>query len=199
MFSVNLDEAVGMSRGGRSAKAYQVLGVAPALCRRLAFPLHCLLNAMLEHAKHFGTTPNLLPLDPGNFQNSRSQRAARFSDLLSKVLLTRRSQFLHKISALSDLVEELNSSFESTIEDLCELQTLQPERDWERLDAVHYDLNTCLRETVVLFKSFLHALPEQQLADFEERLQARSATTTARSLARSRNLAHRRMAFLKGQ
>lgn len=197
VFSVNLDEAFGLRRYGRTAKAYQVLSVAPALCRRLASPLNCLLCAMLDHAKHFGTTPNLAPLDPDNFQNSRSQRVARFNDLFSKVLLTRRSQFLHKISALSDLVDELNSSFESTADELCEEHSLRPERDWELLDSVHYDLNTCLRETDVLFKSFLHALPDVQLSDFAANLHARSSSVP--SLAHARHLAHRRMAFLKGQ
>jgi len=199
MFSVNLDEAFGMRRNGRMPKAYQVLSVAPALCRRLTSPLHSLLCAMLEHAKHFGTTPNLAPLDPENFQNSRSQRVARFNDLLSRILFTRKSQFLHKISALADLVDELDSSFESTSEELFVRQSLRPEREWELLDSVHYDLNTCLRETVVLFKSFLHALPEVQLREFEAALRVQSIASPVSAYARPRHLAHRRMAFLKGQ
>jgi hypothetical protein len=199
MFSVNLDEAIGLRRYGRTAKAHQVLSVAPALCQRLAQPLQSLLRAMLEHAKHFGTTPNLAPLDPENFQNARSQRVARFNDLLSNILLTRKSRFLHKISSLADLVDELDSNFASTVEELAGEESFQPERDWELLDAVHYDLNTCLREAVVLFKSFLHALPEAQLASFQAALEARSDALSDLIAARSRHLAHRRMAFLKGQ
>jgi hypothetical protein len=199
MFSVSLDEAFGMRRAGRTSSAYQVLSVAPALCRRLALPLHCLLGAMLDHAKHFGTTPNMVPLDPENFQNVRSQRVARLSDLVSRILLTRKSQFLHKISALSDLVDELNSGFEATIENLSDLQSSRLERDWELLDSAHYDLNTCLRETVVLFKSFLHALPEAQLSEFEDNLRDRLVRLSSPELPRVRHLAHRRIAFLKGQ
>lgn len=199
MFSVSLDEAFGMRRNGRTRRAYQVLSVAPALCRRLTSPLNSLLCAMLAHAKHFGTTPNLAPLDPENFQSSRSQRVARFNDLLSRILFTRKSQFLHKISALADLVDELDTSFEFTSEMLCEHQSLRPERDWEWLDSVHYDLNTCLRETVVLFKSFLHALPEAQLPEFEAALRVQSSASPVSSFARPRHLAHRRIAFLKGQ
>jgi hypothetical protein len=199
MFSVNLDEALGMRRYGHLLQAYQLLSVSPALCRRLASPLHSLLCAMLDHAKHFGTAPNLVPLDPDNFQHSRSQRVARFNELFSRILLTRKSQFLHKMSALSDLVDELDSGFESIIDELCEEQSLHPEHDWELLAAVHYDLNTCFREAVVLFKSFLHALPEAQLADFESSLHERSFTSSAPASLPARHLAHRRMAFLKGQ
>jgi len=35
------------------------------------------------------------------------------------------------------------------------------------VDAGHYDLNTCLREAIVVFKSFLIALPEDQLGAFQ--------------------------------
>jgi hypothetical protein len=199
MFSVNLDESFGMRRNGRTAKAYQVLSVAPALCQRLVQPLHSVLRAMLEHAKHFGAAPNLVPLDPKNFQNSRSQRAARFNDLFSRVLLTRKSQFLHKVTVLAELVEELNHSFESAAAELTEGGSLQPERDWDLLDAVHYDLNTCLRETTVVFKSFLHALPDLQLTTFEATLQTQGAAFPAPISPRARHLAHRRIAFLKGQ
>ena len=200
MFSVNLDEALGMRRRGRMAMAHEVLTVAPALCRRLATPLHSLLSAMLEHARHFGTMPNILPLDPENFQNSRSQRAARFSDLVSKILLTRKSQFLHKMWVLSELVDDLSTSFEEKLDELGDDDSLYPEREWEKLDAMHYDLNTCLRQTVVLFKSFLHALPDAQLSQFEACLAARTVTATCEPrTVRDRHLAHRRMAFLKGQ
>jgi hypothetical protein len=199
MFSVDLDEAVGLRRWGRTSKAYQVLAVAPALCQRLAHPLHSLLCAMLEHAKHFGTTPNIAPLDPANFQNSRSRRVARLNDLLSSILFTRKSQFLYKNSALADLVEELDSAFAYTVEELAAGDSLSPPRDWEFLDAIHYDLNTCLREAVVLLKSFLHALPEAQVDGFEAALEAQSFASSAPFRTRARHLAHRRMAFLKGQ
>jgi hypothetical protein len=200
MFSVTLDEALGMNHGGRPMKACQALSVAPALCSRLSSPLCSLLRAMHEHAKHFGTTPHLAPLDPENFQNSRSQRAARFNDLFSRILFTRKSQFVHKIATMAELVEELDSSFASTAEELCENQSIRPERDWEMLDAVHYDLNTSLRETAVLFKSFLHALTQGQLMAFQATHRAHAAAARASTLpARARHLAHRRMALLRGE
>ncbi len=118
MFSVNLDEALGMRRGGRLGMAYQLLGVAPALCHNLVSSLFGLLHAMQVHARHFGTTPNLAPLNPQNFQSSKNQRVARFNGLFGRVLLTSRSQFLYKISALAEMAEELGQEYESAVETL---------------------------------------------------------------------------------
>jgi hypothetical protein len=199
IFSVSLDEALGMRRAGRAMKAQEALGVSGPLCYRLSIPLRCLLKSMVVHARHFGITPNLVPLNPANFQSVRSQRVARFNELFSKVLLTRKSQFIHKISTVEDLVEELESRFNRTAEELTEDESIQPVRDWELLDAVHYDLNTCLRETVVLYKSFLHALPAGQLPAFEVTLRENCESGCPAKQTGTRHLAHRRMAFLKGQ
>ena len=199
MFSVSLDEALGMRRSGRYGYAQELLSLSPELCNRLSSPLRCLLGTMLVHARHFGITPNLVPLNPENFQSPRSLRLARFSELFSKVLLTKKSQFVNKMSTLEDIVEELDEGFVATSVELLEEESIEPERDWELLDAAHYDLNTCLRETAVLYKSFLHALPEEQLAEFQSTLESRSEAIRQTAVARTQNLAHRRMAFLKGQ
>jgi hypothetical protein len=199
MFSVNLDEAFEMRRTGRNSKASQVLTVSPALCGRFAHPLRSLLQVMLDHVKHFGIVPNLAPLDPRNFQNSRSRRAALFNELLSRILFTRKSQFFHKISTLADLVDQLDSSFQATAAELVSGESPLPDQDWESLDAIHYDLNTCFREVVVLLKSFLHALPEAQLPAFEAALHESCSLSLSPFVARERHVAHRRIAFLKGQ
>jgi hypothetical protein len=199
MFSVNLDEAFGMRRTGRVAKSFQVLSISPALCEKLAHPLMILLRTMLDHAKYFGVSPNVAPLNVDHFQSSRAKRVAVFNDLVSRVLLTRKLQFTHKISALADLVDELDSNFETVAEGLAVGDSLQPDHDWQILDEVHYDLNTCLREAVVILKSFLHALPEAQLSGFGNALNDSLTSSSTPVLSRARHLAHRRIAFLKGQ
>lgn len=199
MFSVNLDEAFGFRRHGRFGKAHQALTVTPALCKRLADPLLTLLRAMLAHAKHFRIVPNLSPLDPENFHQAKSRRAASFNGICSRIFLSQRSQFLHKISTLVELVENLSESFCCATEELSDPSSLEPEREWELLDASHYDLNTCLRESIVLFKCFLLALPEEQLLEFDATLRGAPLPSASPLLVPKRHLAHRRMTLLKGQ
>ncbi len=199
VFSVNLDEAIGLRRYGRHHKSCQVLSLSSTLCDRFTLPLAELLRAMLAHSKHFGTVPNLEPLNADNFLISRSQRVALFNSLFSKVILTRKMQFLHKLSSLIELVEDLSADFRAAIEDLAEGTSTHPDQDWEALDAAHYDLNTTLRETVVILKCFLHALPEDQLAEFQDPLFRQLSASPLRAVPSLRHLAHRRLSFIKGQ
>jgi hypothetical protein len=199
MFSINLDEAIGLRRNGRLVEAQQALTVTPALCKRLADPLVNLLRAMLTHAKHFRVTPNLSPLDPENFHQAKSRRAANFNGICSRIFLSQRSQFLHKISTLLELVENLNEACYCATEELNDPSSLRPEHEWDLLDASHYDLNTCLRETIVLLKCFLLAMPDGQLLDFNATLQGAPRPSSSPLLAPKRHLAHRRMTLLKGQ
>ena len=199
MLSVNLNEALGVRRIGRHDIACQVLTLAPALCDKLTASLRSLIRAMFLHARHFGTAPNIAALDPENFQNSRSQKVARFNGILSRVILTRRSQFLQKLSALVELVEDLGRNYDQSAEELAEGLSLDEDRCWTILDTSHHDLNTCLRETDVLLKSFLLALPEKQLAEFQAAVRDQDRTAKVGVPFLTRNLAHRRLTSIKGQ
>jgi hypothetical protein len=198
MWSVNLDEALGFRKMGRDTKASILLGISPALCDRLSFLLLSSLRVMLSHARHFGITPSLAPLAAYNFQLAKSQRVARFNSLFSKLLLTHKSQFQYKLSILVELIVDLSGCYAQISGDLNEGTSIEEDLDWEALEASHYDLNTCLRETVVLLKCFLIALPDVQLEEFDLSLQRQLAGPLA-ATPQLRNVAHRRMALIKGQ
>jgi hypothetical protein len=199
MFSVALNEAIELRQTGNLAKSYQAVCMTPGLCTRLAARLGALLHGLAEHAKHYGTIPNAAPLDPANFKGAKEQRTARMSDLLSRVLLTQRSQFLHKIGTLEEMVGDLGKDFRLAAEDLGSGTSTQPTADWEAVDAAHYDLNTCLREAIVLLKSFLLVLPEDQIGAFQKTVGAQMQAPEPEALPREHFLPRRRMASIGGQ
>ena len=164
MFSVALNDAL-EHRQTRDmvSKSYLAVCVTPDLATRLAGNLSAMLRALAGHAKHYGTVPNAAPLDAANFVGSKEQRTARMSGLLSRVLLTQRSQFLHKIGTLEEMVSDLGKDFRLAVENLTNGGPSNPDGDWKVVDAAHYDLNTCLRETIVLLKSFFAGPPDDQL------------------------------------
>lgn len=180
MLSVPLDEAIDFRQRGHMAKASQAAEVTVGLCDLLVLRLSSVLHAMRQHARHFGVVPNLAPLEASNFRTERAQRTARFSSLISHVLLSERSQFIQKISALEHIVEELGYAFAEGVGHLDPADS-SAWASWLALDVCHFDLNTCLRETLVLVKSFLVVLPEEQLDMFD---------FTIRGLCRARPVHH---------
>lgn len=200
MLSVSLDEALSLRQAGRLAKASQAVCVTPDLCNRFAHPLGALLWSLSEHAKHYGTVPNAAPLDPANFQGARGQRAARVSSLLCRILLSERSQFLYKLSTLSEMVDDLNRDYCAAASQIAEGSSAESDAEWQAADAAHYDLNTCLREAIVLLKSFLMALPEDQLGVFQSTVCTQMAVARPKKLALSqRFVRHRRMVPTGGE
>lgn len=174
MFSVCLNEAIELKLAGLLARALSAISMSSELCGRLSRPLAGTLRALHEHAKHYGTVPNAAPLDPENYQGAKGQRSAHMSGLLDRVLFSHRLQFLHKVSTLEEMVEDLDRDFRNVADDLAMGLYADSERGWHEVDIGHYDLNTCLRETIVLFKSFLVVLPEAQLGDFEKTIHDQS-------------------------
>ena len=199
MLSVSLDEAIELRQMGEPGKSLQAVGITSGLCKLLTQTLAGLLRALSEHAKHYGTIPNAAPLDPANFQGPRGQRSARMSGMLNRVLLSHRLQFLLKVSTLEEMVDDLGKDFRDAADDLAEGISLNPKRIWAEVDADHYDLNTCLRESIVLFKSFLIALPDGQLGAFQDTVRQQSRLQEAGVASPQRVIRHRRMTAIAGE
>lgn len=199
MFSVSLNEAIELLHQGRLVQSRQAVGVSSGLCCLLTQPLAGLLRALSGHAKHYGTIPNAAPLDPANYLGHRGQRSARLSGLLNRVLLSHRLQFLHKVSTLEEMVEDGGRDFRCAADELFSGTSIDPAHKWDELNAGHYDLNTCLRETIVLLKSFLVVLPQNQLEAFQSSVREQSKVPEAEAPARQPVIRHRRMAAIAGQ
>ena len=119
------------------------------------------------------------------------------SALLNHVLFSQRLQFLHKVSTLEEMVEDLAKGFRHAADELAERNSLNPKKMWAEVDADHYDLNTCLREAIVVLKSFLIVLPESQLGAFENTV--RQQSEEAELPSRQRLIRHGRMTAIAGE
>jgi len=193
MFSVSLNEAIELKQAGLAAMSQESIDTTSDLCERLIRPLVGMLRALYDHARHYGTIPNAAPLDPANYRGQKVQRSARLSSLLNRVLLSNRLQFLHKVGTLVEMVEDLGKDFRTAADALADGTLHDPERVWNEVDADHYDLNTCLRETIVLFKSFLIAIPVGQLEVFQNAVAKHSRAQKHDHGARRRALRNRRL------
>lgn len=167
MLSVSLNEAIALRDKGEANRACQEAGVVGELCSRLAVQINAVIHAMRQHSRLFGVVPNQVPLQEVNFHSERGQRSARHSNMISRVLLSERSQFLSKLKSLEEIVDQLTDEFVEFTRELANDGALGACGLWKTLDLDHFDLNTCLREVDVLFKSFLLVLPPSQLESFD--------------------------------
>jgi hypothetical protein len=153
----------------------------PSSVIRLAEYLDNLISCMAEHCKEYGTTPNVAPLRITYFSSRRGQGWALQNKLLNRVPGSGRSKFLRKSRALKRLVADLSLDFHKgslTLAYLCTSDSVASA--WSQLDAAHFDINTCFRETLVMLKCFLRALTLENLATFHEILSSPSNSARAK-------------------
>jgi hypothetical protein len=166
MLSVVLDEALGLRAKGDLCRASAEAGICGELFANLAGRLVGALNALESHTRHFGTQPTVAPLEPTSFRGETCRRSSAWNSVLHRVLFSSRSRWFHKLQTLREIIVDLDAGFGAVAEELSESAAIDPAGAWASLEAMHDDLNTCLRELVVMLKCFLRALPEDQVAVF---------------------------------
>jgi len=180
MLSVTLDDAICLHNQGSEFQALQDISLVSALCGRLTLYLECMLGSLEARVKDDALIPNVAPLDPANFLRRHDKYLARKCCLLSRILLTQRSGFLFKSNVLGEMVCYLGNDFCALAATLLAgaARTACPKL-WSGLDAGHFDLNTCLRETLIMLRCFLRVLPESQVLGFQNDIAARMAAPEA--------------------
>jgi hypothetical protein len=167
IFSVSLNEALELRQVGQIAGACQAIALIPSLLFNVTDQLHTTLQALLGHAKKYRTVPNVAPLDEENFMARRSQRVAQRNSLLAVVVFTKRAAFFYKVSSLEEVIGKLAVDIGIATNAIVSHSSMTPDGEWSVIDSAHFDLNTCLRETIVVLKSFLVAMPDEQLEALE--------------------------------
>ena len=164
MMSVALDDALSLRARGELLFARQQVSIAADLLGRLGAALVSSCYVLADFGRRSDELPTVEPLKTEFFRGNTGQSAASWNGILHHVLFRDRSRFFHKLKILSGTVEQLECEFREVAEDLSSGVATHPGACWDTLDCLHYDFNTCLREIEVVLKSFLRALPGEQVA-----------------------------------
>lgn len=185
MMSVSLDDAISVRTRGELVCARQYVSISADLLAQLAAELVGACGCLSDRGRHLNNTPRVQPLQTDFFRGETAQAAASWNDFLHHVLFAERSRFFQKLRILSETLESLIREFDAAAEDVFAGLSVRPGSSWDALECLHYDFTTCLREAEVLLKSFLRALPAEQVAAFAadlstppavERLRAKPGT-----------------------
>jgi hypothetical protein len=170
ILSVTLDDAFNLCRQGKIAPAREQARMFAELFDRLAGLLRGVLRSLYEHSRQFGTFPNTAPLRRGFFRSERAQQVARANSLLAVIRFRARTRFFRKLGALEEIVAGLQRQARETARDIAEGVAVSWRKQWTQLEILDYDLNTSLRETTIVLKSFFCALPIEELPAFRQKV-----------------------------
>jgi hypothetical protein len=132
-------------------------------------------------AQRISHLPAVEPLKMEFFRGSTAQTAASWNGIVHHVLFGDRSRFFHKLRILADTMRRLDGEFGNAASEICAGLSITASGSLGELDSLHYDFSTCLRETEVVLKSFLRALPDDDLAAFSADLEAPTTVRRQRS------------------
>ena len=166
MMSVSLDNSLALRSRGDLVCSREQVRVTVELFDRVASSLIAYCQIVDVYARLLPNCPAVQPLNTKFFRGNIGQSAASWNNLLHRLLFGDRSRFHHKIRIMSETLTQLDREFKTTASSICTAGALEPAEAWNMLDCIHYDFNTCLRESEVLLKSFLRALPAQHLNAF---------------------------------
>ena len=198
-FSISLNEALDFHNRRLGVQSFDAISVSSELCSKMALHVNAVLHSIRQRCRHFGFLPNFAPLDSSNFQTEHGQRAARSNGLLGRILLSRHSQFLQKVVTLEQLVDILDEDFATSVTEVSKTDWFSGSAAWEKFGSCHFDLNTCLRETIVLLKSFLFVLPETQLPGLDFTIRGLTRIRHTSRISAARVIPPRRMSAVAGK
>jgi len=172
MMSVSLDDALSLRARGELVRARQQVSVSADLLEHLAASLISACGVLSGRGRHISNVPNVAPLNTDNFRGETAQTAASWNEFLHRVLFASRSRYFQKLRILSETLDNLTREYTNAAEEVTAGVSVQPGDSWDKLECLHYDFTTCLREAEVLVKSFLRSLPGEQLQAFAAELDA---------------------------
>ena len=163
MMSIALDDALTLRSRGELVCARQQVSVAAELLERLSEDLTSTCDTLSMQGRRLRSLPIVEPLNSGFFRGNTGQSAASWNGILHHVMFGHRSRFFHKLRILASTVEQIAREFRDAAGDISKGLSTQPNDCWTRLDCLHYDFSTCLREAEVVVKSFFRILPAERL------------------------------------
>jgi hypothetical protein len=180
MMSIALDDALSLRTRGELVCARQQVSVSAELLERLAGSLKSLCEILGMYGRRLRSFPVVEPLNAGFFRGNTGRSAASWNGILHRILFGNRARFFHKLRILSEAVDQIGCEFHEAATDISKGLCVQPGDSWDRLDLLHYDFNTCLREAEIVFKSFLRVIPPDQLPALDSALETPVEPSRAR-------------------
>jgi hypothetical protein len=186
MLSIALDEAISERAAGRLVSARQQVAISSELLSRLAAVLIHACEATSKRGRNLHALPAVNPLNAEFFRGDTGRSAATRSVLLHNLFFAERQRFFQKVRILAETIQRISEEFLLAAYDVADGVTTRPVDAWKNLEALHDDFTTCFRESEVLLKGFVRALPTEQLHAFQGQLEEVPAAVRPKAKPRTK-------------
>ncbi|MGH9774812.1 MAG: hypothetical protein ACRD50_07675 [Candidatus Acidiferrales bacterium] len=163
MSAAALDESLQLCHAGNFACARSQAYNSAELLGRLAASKVAACHALRNQGRQFGDLPDVNPLNPDDYITGHAHNSALMSQILYRAVFTRRSRLFYKLDTLSSLIEDLSGEYNQVAAEMQLNSMGGPEASLALLALLEHDINSCFAESQVVFKSFLWALPPDQI------------------------------------
>jgi len=171
LMSLALNEGLQRSEAGELRAAREAADLCGALAERHAAVLCGALETMKRRSRHLAELPEVTPLDADTFRGEKGRSASILNAMLHIFLHSARYQWFHKLHTLEEILTHTQKIFLGTAAELADGLSLWPKKDWAQLEETHDDWNTCLQETVILFKCLLETLAPGEVNELRGELE----------------------------
>jgi hypothetical protein len=172
MMSIALDDALSLRARGELVCARQQVSTAADLLERLSPQLISFCDVVSIRGRQLPKVPHVEPLNSAFFRGETGRSAAAWNEIYHRIYFSGRLRFFRKVRYLTSTIAGLAIEFQEIAGDIAKGLSTDPVDCWKKLESLHYDLNTCLRETEVMLKAYLCVLPAEQLAGLATELDA---------------------------
>lgn len=186
MLSIALDDAISQRVAGKLVSARQQVAVCSELLSRLAAVLIHTCDVTTKRGRHLHDLPAVNPLNAEFFRGDTGRSAATRSVLLHNLFFVERQRFFQKVRILSETIQRISEEFVLAAEDVADGVSTRPVDTWKNLESLHDDFTTCFRESEVLLKGFVRALPAVELAAFQNQMEETPAALRIKTKPRLR-------------
>lgn len=170
LLGITLNEGLRLKDLGYLRKAREMAALCQELAERHGRLLESVLRVVERESRHVVRLPDALPFEADSFRSPAARSSCFWNGLLHRVLFSSRTRWFHKLHSLQEILGEIAQTFRQTAEEVACGFSVTPLEGWETLETLHDDWNTCLRETVVLFKCLLDTAAPQELEGLRNEL-----------------------------
>ena len=172
LLSVALNEGMRQQELGHLRSTREAAGLCRELAERHGRLLGSVLRVLDQESRHLAALPDALPIDGESYRTAAARSKCFWDGLLRRVLFSTRTRWLHKLNSLREILADISGTFVCTAEEISCGLSLTPLGEWAALEALHYDWNTCLQETVIHLKCLLDTAAPRELEGLRRELKA---------------------------